>query len=80
MIENFENSEIVIDEEDLEIDNTEESEPESSINGPVQEESPRPPKPKKRRIMNPESKKLPYEPDAPANKPESWSDNPDDYI
>jgi hypothetical protein len=30
--------------------------------------------------MNPEAKKLPYEPDAPANNPESWSDDPNDYI
>jgi hypothetical protein len=82
LIDNFEGAEIIIDDDDeiLEIENKEDSDPELPLNEPIQEEAPKPSKPKKRRIMNPESKKLPYEPDAPSNKPESWSDDPNDYL
>ena len=82
LIDNFEGAEIIIDDDDeiLEIENKEDNEPELPLNESIQEEAPKPSKPKKRRIMNPEAKKLPYEPDAPPNKPESWSDNPDDYL
>ena len=30
--------------------------------------------------MNPESKKMPYNPEATPDDPESWSDNPNDYL
>jgi len=81
LIDNFEGVEISmdIDDEAEEIE-IEDFEPETPVIEPVKEEAPKPSKPKKRRVMNPESKKLPYEPDAPANKPESWSDNPNDYL
>lgn len=80
LIENFENSEIVIEDEDLDMEDVSDLEPESPINHPSQEEAPSPPKPKKRRIMNPEAQKLPYKPDGNPNKAESWSDDPKDYI
>lgn len=37
-------------------------------------------KPKKKKKIKPESKKLPYNPDANPNTAEGWSDNPNDYI
>lgn len=81
LIDNFEGAEISIDiDEESDESEAEEYEPETPVIEPAKEEAPKPPKAKKRRIMNPESKKLPYEPDAPANKPESWSDNPSDYL
>lgn len=36
--------------------------------------------PKKKKKVKPESKKLPYNPDANPNTAEGWSDNPNDYI
>jgi hypothetical protein len=75
LIENFEGAEIIIDE-----DEGEGEEPETPIVEPVKEEAPKPSKPKKRRTMNPEAKKLPYNPDANPNSAEGWSDNPNDYL
>lgn len=58
----------------------EEPEAESPIN-PVVEEEPEPkPKKKKRRIVKPEGSKMPYKPEKPINDPESWSDDPRDYL
>jgi hypothetical protein len=75
LIENFEGAEIVIDD-----DEGEEEEPEKPVIEPVKEEAPKPSKPKKRRTMNPEAKKLPYNPEANPNSAEGWSDNPNDYL
>jgi len=74
LIENFEGAEIVIDDEEGE------EEPEKPSVEPVKEEAPKPSKPKKRRTMNPEPKKLPYDPEANPNSAEGWSDNPNDYL
>lgn len=75
LIENFEGAEIVLDD-----DEEAEEEPEKpSIESP-KEEAPKPSKPKKRRTMNPEAKKLPYDPEANPNSAEGWSDNPNDYL
>ena len=76
LIENFEGAEIVLDEDEGE----EEEEPEKPVIEPVKEEAPKPSKPKKRRTMNPEAKKLPYNPEANPNSAEGWSDNPNDYL
>ena len=74
LIENYEGVEILSDIDDSEEDL------ESNI-GPLEEEEPEPqPKPKKRNKAKPEGNKLPYEPDGNPNSPESWSDNPSDYI
>lgn len=75
LIENFEGAEIVLDD-----DEESEEEPEKPSVEPTKEEAPKPSKPKKRRTMNPEAKKLPYNPEANPNSPEGWSDNPNDYI
>jgi hypothetical protein len=75
LIENFEGAEIVIDD-----DEGEEEEPEKPVIEPAKEEAPKPSKPKKRRTMNPEAKKLPYNPEANPNSAEGWSDNPNDYL
>ena len=75
LIENFEGAEIVIDD-----DEGEEEEPEKPVIEPTKEEAPKPSKPKKRRTMNPEAKKLPYNPEANPNSAEGWSDNPNDYL
>jgi hypothetical protein len=76
LIENFEGAEIVIDDDEGE----EEEEPEKPVIEPAKEEAPKPSKPKKRRTMNPEAKKLPYNPEANPNSAEGWSDNPNDYL
>ena len=48
---------------------------------PSSEEPPEPqPKRKKRKRVKPETNKLPYNPEANPESPESWSDNPSDYI
>ena len=78
MIDSFEAAEILIDDEDIE--EIEESEPELPVMDTPQEEAPSPPKPKKRRIMNPEGKKLPFNPEGDPKSAESWSDDPKDYI
>ena len=85
LIDNYENIDMMIEEiEDVEeTEETEEnevSEKETPQIDPVSEESKTPPKAKKRRIMNPEPLKLPYKPEGNPNQPESWSDNPTDYI
>jgi len=74
LIDTFEGVEILEDETD------DESVLEGSINDSVPEETNTPPKPKKRRRIKPEAKKLPYDPNSPPENPESWSDNPQDYI
>jgi hypothetical protein len=77
LIDSFEGAEILIEDEDEEAI----LEGESSINDSMPTEEPEPqPKPKKRKKTKPEPKKLPYNPDLPAENPESWSDNPEDYI
>lgn len=74
LIETFEGVEIFEeDDESLE-------EAESSIDSFLTEQ-PKPEKAKKKKKnMNPETKKLPYNPEASPDKPESWSDNPNDYL
>jgi len=78
MIDSFEGSEVILDEELEEIEESEQQEP--SVEDLLVEEAPKPPKPVKRRTMNPETKKLPFNPESSPNSAESWSDNPEDYI
>jgi hypothetical protein len=78
MIDSFEGSEVILDDELEEIEESEQQEP--SVEDLLVEEAPKPPKPVKRRTMNPETKKLPFNPDSSPNSAESWSDNPEDYI
>jgi hypothetical protein len=78
MIDSFEGSEVILDDELEEIEESEQQEP--SVDDLLVEEAPKPPKPVKRRTMNPETKKLPFNPDSSPNSAESWSDNPEDYI
>jgi hypothetical protein len=74
LMENFEASGVDLGDEEEEV------EPESFIS-PEPEETPQnPPKRKKRRKAKPETNKMPYKPDSPPEDPESWSDNPSDYI
>lgn len=75
LIENYEGAEIIIEDSE-----EEEEEPEMPVKEPVKEEAPKPAKPKKRRTMNPEAKKLPYNPEANPNSAEGWSDDPKDYL
>jgi hypothetical protein len=75
LIENFEGAEIIIEDGE-----EEEEEPEMPVKEPVKEEAPKPAKPKKRRTMNPEAKKLPYNPEGNPNSAEGWSDDPSDYL
>jgi hypothetical protein len=73
LVENFETMDINLDDE-------EETEAESFISE-VEEETPTPqPKKKKRRKIKPETNKLPYNPENPPEDPQSWSDDPKDYI
>lgn len=78
MIDSFEGSEVILDEELEEIEESEQQEP--TVEDLLVEEAPKPPKPVKRRTMNPETKKLPFNPESSPNSAESWSDNPEDYI
>jgi len=78
MIDSFEGSEVILDEELEEIEESEHQEP--TVEDLLVEEAPKPPKPVKRRTMNPETKKLPFNPESSPNSAESWSDNPEDYI
>lgn len=71
LIDNFEGIEILDDDEDS---------AESVIEPSEEEEPPSPPKRKKRRKVKPETNKMPYNPEAPPTNPESWSDNPQDYM
>jgi len=76
LIENFEGVEILTELED----DGEENESDSFIE-PLAEEEPEPkPAKRKRNKAKPEGRKLPYKPDSPPEDPESWSDNPEDYI
>jgi|688.fasta_scaffold07345_3 hypothetical protein len=78
MIESFEGVEILEDAEgDEEWDDVV---AESPISPSVEEEPEPAPKRKKRKVMKPETNKLPYKPDANPNTAEGWSDNPLDYI
>jgi hypothetical protein len=71
LIENFEGEAIEdIEEEDVE----------SFIQPQPEEEPDTQPKKKKRRRIKPETNKLPYNPENPPEDPESWSDNPMDYL
>lgn len=80
MIDTYEGAEIMVDVDDdgEEIEESEKQEP--SVEDLLIEEAPKPPKPIKRRTMNPETKKLPYKPDGDPNKAESWSDDPSEYF
>ena len=78
MIDSFEGSEVILDDELEEIEESEQQEP--TVEDLLVEEAPKPPKPVKRRTMNPETKKLPFNPESSPNSAESWSDNPEDYI
>jgi hypothetical protein len=79
LIDNFENVEVILDdfEEEEEIANEEE---EASPPEVVQEEPLPQPKRKKRSKGKPGPNKLSYDPNLPSDNPESWSDNPNDYI
>lgn len=71
LMENFESATLDLDDiEDLQTPVLDEEE----------ETTPSPPKKKKRRKVKPETNKLPYNPDNPPEDPESWSDNPSDYL
>jgi hypothetical protein len=72
LIENFEGVDIG--------DSDDESVAESIISDPEEEEPEPQPKKKKRKVVKPETNKLPYNPDSPPDKPESWPDNPMDYL
>lgn len=68
MMDTFENSELIIEEEEN-----------KTFIEEINEEPPAPKKKKKNKVK-PESKKLPYNPEANPNTAESWSDNPEDYL
>jgi hypothetical protein len=70
LIESFEGENIEEEIEDVE-----------SFIEPEEVEEARPqPKKKKRKRVKPETNKMPYNPDSPPENPESWSDDPKDYI
>lgn len=71
LIETFE-GEIIEEDEEIDV--------ESFIEPQPQEEPVDQPKKKKRRKVKPETNKLPYNPENPPEDPESWSDNPLDYL
>lgn len=74
LIENFEGVEILDDDED------DETVAESPISDSKEEKPEIPPKKKKRKTVKPETNKMPYRPDSPPENPESWSDDPRDYL
>lgn len=74
LIENFEGVEIDLGDEDDDID------VESVIEASEEPEPQKAPKKKKRRKVKPETNKLPYNPENPPEDPQSWSDDPKDYI
>jgi hypothetical protein len=78
LMDTYEGVEILADfgDEDDDI----EPEPEASISPPVEEEPEAKPKKKKRRTIKPEGNKMPYKPDKPVTDPQSWSDDPKDYM
>jgi hypothetical protein len=73
LIETYEGVEILEDFDDG-------IEAESIIEPSEEKPSQPPPKKKKRKGIKPETKKLPYNPEADPKTPESWSDNPSDYL
>lgn len=77
LIENFEGVEILAEDEEYE---DSDSVPESDISDSELPEPPSPPTPKKRNRMRPERKGMPYNPDASPEKPESWPDDPSEYL
>jgi hypothetical protein len=77
MIDSFEGVDIL---EDTSEDDDEETVAESFMSPPTEEVPDSPPKKRKRKAMKPETNKLPYNPESPPDTPESWSDNPEDYI
>lgn len=66
--------------ENFESENEIEDDIESFIEPDIEEEIEEQPKKKKRRKVKPETNKMPYKPENPPNDPESWSDNPMDYL
>jgi hypothetical protein len=76
LIENFEGVEILLDDLDDD-DSIEENDITEDFSAA---EAPKPRKKKKRNTMKPEKKSLPYNPDKDPKDPESWSDNPGDYL
>ena len=78
MVDSFEGSEVILDDELEELEESEQQEP--SVEDLLVEEAPKPPKPVKRRTMNPETKKLPFNPESSPNSSEILSDNPEVYI
>jgi hypothetical protein len=76
LMENFEAAGVDLGDDDAE----EEADVESFISPEEEETPPKPPKRKKRRKTKPETNKLPYKPESPPEDPESWSDNPNDYL
>ena len=78
LMDNYEGVEILAELGDDEEDDY--NEPETPSGQVLEEEPAQEPKKKKRRIMKPETFKMPYKPEKPANDPESWSDDPKDYI
>ena len=79
LIDNFEEAEILLDEGDEE-DILSNEDQEAPINELPPEEPAPQPKRKKRRKVKPEQNKLPFDPNLPPENPESWSDNPTDYL
>jgi len=76
LIENFEGVEILMDD----IDEDEISEENDITEDFSTVEAPKPPKRKKRNTMKPEKKSLPYNPDKDPKDPESWPDDPSQYL
>jgi hypothetical protein len=80
LIDTYEGAEIMIDVDDdgEEIEESDKQEP--SVEDLLIEEAPKQPKPIKRSKGKPGPNKLSYDPNLPSDNPESWSDNPNDYI
>lgn len=73
-------NELVENFESIEIDSGDLEDLESSVLEEEEDTAPSPPKKKKRSKVKPETNKMPYNPDSPPEDPQSWSDNPNDYI
>lgn len=76
LIENFEGVEIL---SELDIDEEENESSPELIADEEEEPEPKPAK-KKRSKIKPEGSRMPYKPEESPENPESWSDNPTDYI
>lgn len=76
LIENFEGVEILLDDSD-EDEMTEENDITEDF-GTIEPQ--KPPKRKKRSTMKPEKKSLPYNPEKDPKDPESWPDDPGEYL